>query len=219
MRLEPPRLTRGRAGCLAVQLVLIVALFLLARPLLEAYAGWWEVRDSEAATDLAVILDGGKGERLWKGLDLWQRGVAKRLLITGDADPVLPVYAGGPGITQAEAKREIAIRKGVPADSVEVLLGPTSTLEEARAVRRWCDGRTIRSITVVTSPFHTRRARAVFRHAFRKSGVRVMVDHAPWDVAGFSTHRWWTREKELMAVFDETVKTLYYAGEHKILPF
>jgi len=219
MRLDIPRLTRGRVGCLLVQLLLIVALVLLARPLLEAYAGWWEVRDPETPTDLAVILDGGAGERLWKGMDLWQRGLTKRLLITGDEDPVLPVYAGGPGITQAAAKREIAIRKGIPADSIEVLLGPTSTLEEARAVRRWCEGRPIRSVTVVTSPFHTRRARAVFRHAFKKSGVLVVVDHAPWDVAGFSTHRWWTRERDLMAVFDETLKSFYYAGEHKILPF
>lgn len=214
----PPR-PSGRLGCLIAAILALGAAALMARPLMESYAAWLEVEDPEARSDLAVVLDGGEGERLWKGIDLWERRLCQRLLITGDEAPILPVYAGGPGITQAQAKREIAVRRGVPADSIEVLLGPTSTYEEAQAVREWCVRRAIGSVTVVTSPYHTRRARAVFRHAFRDTDIRIAIAHASWELAGCSPRRWWTREKDLIAVFDETVKSFYYAVHFKIFPF
>jgi uncharacterized SAM-binding protein YcdF (DUF218 family) len=74
-------------------------------------------------------------------------------------------------------------------------------------------------VTVVTSPFHSRRARAVFRHVFRGSGIGVRLAHAPFDVATSSPRRWWTREKDLVAVFDESVKGFYYLWHYRILPF
>jgi uncharacterized SAM-binding protein YcdF (DUF218 family) len=210
---------KGRIGATASLAAVVLVVLFFWRGILEGYGGWLEVEDREERADVVVVLDGGKGERLWKALDLWNRGLCAHLVITGESEPILPVYAGGPGITQADAKRQIAIRKGVPEEAVEVLLGPTSTFEEAEAIKKWCASHDVDTVTVVTSPFHTRRARAVFRHVLKDAPVAVRIAHAPWEIAGSSPKRWWTREKDLVAIFDESAKTLYYLGHHHISPF
>jgi uncharacterized SAM-binding protein YcdF (DUF218 family) len=196
--------------------VLVLLVWLLGPPVLTAYARWLIVQDPVTRSDAAVALSGGEGERLHASIELYKHGKAGCLLLVGPAIPLLKVYSGEDSLTQGEAKRRIAIRKGVPADSAIVSLGATSTWEESQTTLMEARARGWQSITIVTDPFHTRRARATFRKTFHGQPVRISVYHLPLEQSSYDPRRWWTRERDLMAVMTETVKMVFYAYHHHV---
>jgi uncharacterized SAM-binding protein YcdF (DUF218 family) len=216
----------GRRGCLSGcvprlggLVVLCLLAWLVGPTVLAAYARWFIVQDPLERSDAVVALSGGEGERLQASINLYKQGKAGCLLLVGPAIPLLKVYTGEDSLTQGEAKRRIAIRKGVPPDSVIVSLGATSTWEESQTALKEAQARGWRSITIVTDPFHTRRARATFHKAFHGQPVRIAVYHLPLEHSSYDPVKWWTRERELMAVMTESVKMVFYAYHHHVYPW
>ena len=134
--------------------------------------GWpLEVRDREEVADAIVVLgaplradgqlSGVSEERVRIAVDLWRRGFAPILCITG----------GGPGHIipdqprEADAMAARARELGVPDQALRVERDSLSTAENARHTAELlaAEGRT--RVWLVTQPFHTRRARAWFRRA------------------------------------------------------
>lgn len=198
--------------------LLVVLLALLMPSLLTAYARWLMVSDPPRKADVAVVLAGGEGERLLAAMRIYREGRAGSLLIVGPDAPLLPVYTGEDSLTQGEVKRRIAIRKGVPAENVWVALGATSTYEEARRARAELERRGVRRAIVVTSPIHSRRSRATFKKIFEGSPIEITLETLPKDITTERPERWWTRERELMSVFTETVKGVFYWRKYGIPP-
>ena len=64
-------------------------------------------------------------------------------------------------------------------------------------------------ITVVTTSFHTARARWIFRKVFRDKGadIPLAAATAPTFDEG---QNWYRRDESLLLYFAETVKTLVY---------
>ena len=99
----------------------------------------------------------------------------------------------------------------MPEDSISVLTfesGVTSTRDEAAATRQYVEEHHIESIILVTSAFHTRRARWMFRKELRNSEVALQVVAAPHQ--GFDETNWWKTEDGLIAVNNEFIKLFYY---------
>ena len=166
--------------------------------------GWpLEVRDGAEVADAIVVLgapvrpDGqlsGVGEeRVRTGVELWRRGFA----------PVLCISGGGPGRIipdhprEADAMAARARALGVPDQALRVERDSLSTADNARHTARLlvAEGRT--RVWLVTQPFHTRRARAWFRRAglearawyaadsiqyrLPRHGLRwVVIEYAAW---------------------------------------
>jgi uncharacterized SAM-binding protein YcdF (DUF218 family) len=194
------------SGCLsrlAGFVVLALLVWFLAPPVATAYARWFIVQDPVERADAVVALSGGDGERLHAAINLYKQGKAGCLLLVGPDAPLLKVYSGEDSLTQGEAKRRIAVRRGVPSDLALVSLGATSTWEEAQTTLREARARGWRSLIIVTDPFHTRRARATFRKAFHGQPVWIAVYHLPPGRSQFSPEKWWTREFDLMAVMTD----------------
>jgi uncharacterized SAM-binding protein YcdF (DUF218 family) len=214
---------RGCGRLLVQALLVLFALYLLLRLagpwLLESYARWLVVDDPMRRSDAVVALSGGDGERLHAAIQLYRKGLAGALLIVGPDVPLLKVYSGEDSLTQGEAKRRIAIRKGIPADSIILALGSTSTIEEARVTLAEARVRHWRSVLIVTDPFHTRRARATFHRVFHGSEIALVMYHLPESRSAQKIPRWWTRESDSMAVFTETVKMIFYAANHRVWPW
>jgi uncharacterized SAM-binding protein YcdF (DUF218 family) len=99
-------------------------------------------------SDAIVVLTGG-ANRIERGLDLLQRGRAKRMLISGVARTVRPV--------------DLAIRYPDRAALFKccIDLGRESvdTRSNAEEVARWMDKRKLRSVRLVTTDWHMPRAR------------------------------------------------------------
>ena len=210
------------SGCFSMLsgLVLLVLLaWFLGPPVLTAYARWLIVQDPLERADAVVALSGGEGERLHASIDLYKQGKAGCLLLVGPAIPLLQVYTDEDSLTQGEVRRRIAVRKGVPPDSAILSLGATSTWEEAQTTLMEARARGWRSITIVTDPFHTRRARATFHKAFHGQSVRIAFYHPPLDQSSSNPQKWWTRERDIMAVMTETIKIVFYACHHHVYPW
>jgi uncharacterized SAM-binding protein YcdF (DUF218 family) len=210
---------RGCLGCFGLLVLGLLLGFLVAPPLLNAWARWFIVEDRVQRADAAVALSGGDGERLHAAIALYRQRQAGAVLIVGPDQPLLKVYTGEDSLTQGEAKRRIVVRRGVPADSAIVRVGAHSTWDEARLTLEEARAHGWKSIVIVTDPYHTRRARATFRKVFRGEPVRIIAHHLPPGRTVFRPEKWWRRELDTMAVLTETIKTVFYAYRYRVWPW
>lgn len=217
---HPPKSRRPtRRISLFAVLVIVGALWIFAPRIANSYARWLIVADPIPHADIAIALSGAEGERLLAAIELYREKKVDQILIVGPTSPILKVYTGEEGLSQGEAKRRIAVRKGVREEDALLELGATSTYEEAvstveRAAREgWS------SVVIVTSPMHTRRSRATFRKLLADTGIEVYTHHLPLDRSTQNPENWWTREGDTMAVFTETVKLGFYAKNYGIWPW
>ena len=112
-------------------------------------------------------------------------------------------------ISTSELTQQFAIAGGVDKKDTELLVKGTSTYEEFEAIREYCKSKQMNHVMVVSSNYHTRRIRNVFKKAMAKKGIDVVIRGAKKD--GFHPESWWTNENGLISVNNEYVKLLYYA--------
>jgi len=83
------------------------------------------------------------------------------------------------------------VERGVPKDKIiRVPHDADSTREEAKALAQVAKQKKWRSVIVVTSNYHTRRARYIFSHVFPKN-IRIRVSGA--SDGDFDPGRWWEK--------------------------
>ncbi|MBW1742529.1 MAG: YdcF family protein, partial [Deltaproteobacteria bacterium] len=101
--------------------------------------------------------------------------------------------------------KEILLKKGVPEEAISFFSqGHVSTVEEAESLRKDLGGKPTK-LLVVTSPYHTRRAKAIFGDVLPNADIRVVA--TPYE--NFDP-QWWTDKNSAIAVVLETVQTIYY---------
>ena len=82
------------------------------------------------------------------------------------------------------------------------------TLDEAQAFKEWAAGRPVRSVMVVTSPYHTARALASFRQVLSGTGIAVGVHPASGSPA--QPRSWWRHKYDRWYVSYEWRARLFY---------
>lgn len=148
--------------------------------------------------DAIVVLAGDDtaGSRLLEGVALLRAGWGE-VLVLSDAPLAW-------GVTTGEVMRKQAQEQGLdPAKIIEVHasvpagrgLLADSTLSESRLLLAECKRQNFKKVIVVTSNFHTRRAKRLFDHIFEGSGIRVFVHPAADN--SFRVDLWWTRRADL----------------------
>lgn len=159
--------------------------------------------------DVGVVLAGDFARAMYAA-DLYQQGLIPRIWITrpergyglGQLDAL-----GVPYPRQEDVSRAVLLKKGVPEDRIE-LIGEevVSTIDEARLLAQTHVARPeYRSILIITSRFHVRRAAAIFLHVFQSSShVTISVVGTPYD--GFVADRWWADRDSARQVVLETAK-------------
>jgi uncharacterized SAM-binding protein YcdF (DUF218 family) len=133
----------------------IVSLLLLAYALgfvLFAFTLGRPAPAKAQATDAAVVLTGGSG-RIEHGIDVLRAGKAKRLLIAG-ADPAVTKQDLARGIPGSSSRMKCCVDLG--SESVD-------TRSNAEEANRWLAKHHFRSLRLITSDWHMRRARYEFR--------------------------------------------------------
>ena len=107
---------------------------------------------------------------------------------------------------------------GLAAAAIEDLVEPAIGPEEAGATLSYAAARGLRSVLVVTSPYHGRRALATFRQAFGASPVRVGIATASQESL-LRPDRWWTSASDRWYVAYESAGILWYAVRYGVSPF
>ncbi len=121
----------------------------------------WGTRDRARASDAIVVLGAAQyvgrpspvlRARLDHALDLWHRGLAPRLIVTGGT---------GIGDTTSEAavSRNYALRHGVPDTAILMETEGRTTRESLAAVSAIMHARQLHTAILVSDPFHMLRLR------------------------------------------------------------
>jgi uncharacterized SAM-binding protein YcdF (DUF218 family) len=98
------------------------------------------------------------------------------------------------------------IHGGVPESAIRVLAPEiANTEDEERAVLAEMKATGASRVIIVTSPPHTRRVRALWRHLAPASSILV-VHSAPED--NFDANHWWRTTRDSMSVMREAMGLL-----------
>jgi uncharacterized SAM-binding protein YcdF (DUF218 family) len=207
-----PNLPRSPAarGCLAAVgalLLLVLLLVLLREPLLRGFGGWFEVGEEPVAADFVYLLNGDSRtvERAERAAALHAAGYAPRVVIPRSVD--WPSYTRGLYPNETEVSLGVLRQEGVPNTALELMVwrdGVTSTRDEALALREYLALRPADRVLVVTTAYHTRRARSLLRRELRGTPTEIRMIAAPHPA--FSGRDWWRSETGMLAVFSEMVK-------------
>ena len=176
--------------------LLLAAVYVVRHPLLRLAGGWWVVEDRPERADAILVLgdDNFGGERAVRAAQLFRDGMAPLVVASGR---LLRSYAGIAELIERDLQTQ-----GVPASAV--LRFPQragNTREEAEALRDLVASRGWRRVLVVTSNYHTRRARYVFRKVF-PSQVGVLIISAR--DSDYDPDRWWEARQGRKLFFLET---------------
>jgi uncharacterized SAM-binding protein YcdF (DUF218 family) len=188
---------------------------LLAWPLI----GWAAARGLVVSAPLAggadavAVLSGGEvyRERAEHAARLFREGRAPRVVLTNDAEPAGWSHERGRTMLFVERAQEALTRAGVPAAAIEVVPGGvTSTHDEAAALAEYARGRGWQTLLVVTSGYHSRRARWTLRRAARERGLTVGLEPASSGAGSPSPWGWWASARGWRMVAGEYAKLVYY---------
>jgi uncharacterized SAM-binding protein YcdF (DUF218 family) len=113
-------------------------------------------------TDAIVVLTGGPG-RIDRGLNMLQRKMAGRMLISGVDRDVKP----------GELAAEYQVAEGVFACCIALGFEAVDTRSNAQEVARWVARRKYQSIRLITTDWHMRRARAELRRSLKPDVVII----------------------------------------------
>jgi uncharacterized SAM-binding protein YcdF (DUF218 family) len=176
--------------------------------LLPAAARFLDVSEPPRAVDCVMVLGGGSETRPFVAAALVKAGLAKRVLLATARNA--PEVQDGVFPPEHEIARRVLVGRGVPAEAVVVLPGECdSTIDEAHALGRFLDREPGVSVAVVTSGYHTRRARGLFRKVLGRRMAGVMFVAAPTD--GFDETNWWRYRAGVRTYLNEYVKLAFYA--------
>lgn len=155
------------------------------------------VADPLEPVDAVVVLSGDDGDRLALALEMHDKGMAPNLVITD---------------TSRQANRRLireAEQGGFPEDAIYITnLQVDNTLDEAQAVRELSQNQGWDALMVVTDPFHSFRARFIFRREFAGSGVSILV--RPVVGHWFRSSSWFLHREGWQYAFLEIVKFFSY---------
>jgi len=190
-------------------LVLLALLIFALHPIwLTWVAEYLDVSEKPERADAIIILGGGRGQRCQYATHLYREGYAPKIIVMGDA------LVEGCCCSQREYMLEQLASQGLSGPMIILAPPSTSTYEEARNALAVLQQIGAHSAIVVTDPYHTRRAAATFRKAWRGSGISAHFCAA--NPSWFNADQWWTRERELLVVFEEYEKLIYYWLSGKI---
>jgi len=156
--------------------------------------------------DAILVLAGDtrEGDRVRHAVDLYRRGLAPVLVLSGT-----PV---GFRTHEADIMRGFAEYLGVPPGHLlAVKHDSESTREEAGVIVPVLQRKGLKEVILVTSNYHTGRAKRIFQKVAGPAGPRFLA--SPVDDGYFHPDGWWMHRKDAKTFVYEAIKTVWSAVE------
>jgi uncharacterized SAM-binding protein YcdF (DUF218 family) len=173
------------------------------------------VKAEIGSADALVVLSGSSSylERTQKAAELFRQGRAPVVLLTNDHTRggwSQPLQTNPYFVDRAT---EELIKQGVPAERIRIVPGVAeSTRSEALIVKDYAAAHGFRSVLIITSAFHSRRALRTFRTSFAGTGIIVGLD--PSSGLRTSAALWWLSPSGWRDVAGEYIKLVYYWSKY-----
>ena len=169
--------------------ILCAVVYLARHPIMRSAAESWVVDEPAAHADVILVLgdDNFYADRATHAAELFRQGVAPEVVASGRR---LRPNAG-----VSELMEHDLIERGVPKDKIEKFThDANSTREEAEALAKLAQERRWKSAVIVTSNYHTRRARYIFDRIFPPGIVVTVASARDGD---FDAERWWEKRQSV----------------------
>lgn len=179
-------------------LTIILFLIVLAGFITFAFKVEWQTIQLTKKADGMIVLTGG-ADRIPDAIELFSKGHASRMLITGV----------NPGITRAEIGRLNPKYRELIDCCVDLGYEALNTSGNAREARRWTEQNPIRqSLIVVTSNYHMPRALAELRDGLPD------LELIPYPVvsAKMRDSSWWQSSQAVRLMSSEYMKYVLVSG-------
>jgi hypothetical protein len=193
---ETRRKPRRWVGLFAAAALLLLAV------LFAGSAGRVLVVDDPHPSDVILVLAGETDRRPARALQLLAQGYGRRVVIN------VPVQSKIYEFTQLQLAQEYV--QSLP-QSASVRVCPVeglSTRDESHDAGKCLAREESKSVLIVTSDFHTRRALSIFRHELRGRNFSVA---AARDGAQFGAP-WWAHRQWAKTCFEEWLRLLWWEG-------
>jgi uncharacterized SAM-binding protein YcdF (DUF218 family) len=177
--------------------LLILGIYLARHPLLRFAGEELILEDPLEKSDAIIVLsdDNFYADRATRAAELFRQGFAPIVVASGMR---LRPYAG-----ISELMTHDLIERGVPKDRIVAFpQDADNSKEQAEALRKLVQDRNWKRVIVVTSNYHTRRARYIFGKIFANSAA-VRIASAP--DGDFDPAHWWERRKSVKRFVDEVL--------------
>jgi uncharacterized SAM-binding protein YcdF (DUF218 family) len=203
---QPTNRKSQRGGILSTLIALIFlvvlcgAIYLARHPILRFVGESWIVNESMDHADAIIVLsdDNFYADRVTRAAELIREGKAPIVVASGRR---LRPYAG-----IAELMQHDLIERGVPKENIVVFpQDADSTRDEALALLPFVTQKKWHSLLIVTSNYHTRRARYIFRHIFPQDVDLAVVSARDGD---FDPEQWWEKRKSFKELTREVAGML-----------
>jgi uncharacterized SAM-binding protein YcdF (DUF218 family) len=176
-------------------------------PLLRGLAQAWVVDEAPAQADVIVALPQVSGQPVLEAARLYHAGLGSKVVMVGAT--LRPTDKLGLTVSHDEGNRLLLRELKVP-DKDYLILGQNVPNAQAAAqtVAAWARENGIRSMTVTTEQFQTRRVKWSLDQALRGSGVTVRPRAVP--VRDYTLAEWWRSEQGLIHFENEVVLNVFY---------
>jgi uncharacterized SAM-binding protein YcdF (DUF218 family) len=167
------------------------------------------VEDTLQPADVIHVI-AGEDYRTDYAIQLYKQGYGKTLFFTGGWCTFHNYYHG-------LHAQELSQSQGVPLEAIAVDESTvTSTYSEAERLQEWISQQPypVRSVIVVSDPFHMRRARWTYKKVLGED-IEVIMAPVPFQLTG-QQRNWWVNSEGRLVVREEYQKLIYYLLRYQI---
>jgi uncharacterized SAM-binding protein YcdF (DUF218 family) len=192
-------------------LVILLAFFILLCLFIVPNLGQWlVVNDEVKKSDIVVVLMGSVYDRILEAVDLYNEGYSDKIVLINSyiAAKDIMVNRGIKVYGDALLSKMAAIDLGIPEEDVLILEGNSrSTQDEALTIREYVrNNREIESIILVTSKFHSGRAKKIFKKALSVLNREIDIYSSPSKYDPSNVNQWWKDREDIEWVILEYLK-------------
>ena len=158
-------------------------------------SAWVAAEDTPRRADAIVVISGGGLERPEKGIALFKEGFAPLVIFSGAAREG--------EVSNAEAMGALAQKQGVESNQIILEEESRDTFENARNVAEIVRNRNLKSILLVSSSYHQRRAFILFQRALGKD---ISIINVPAQTSWYRQDSWWEDDRSREILRSELTK-------------
>ena len=204
-------------------LVILLAFFIFLSIFIVPNLGQWlVVMDELQESDMIVVLMGSVYDRILEAADLYDDGYSDRIVLINSyiAAKDIIINRGIKVYGNTLLSKMAAIDLGIPEEDVLILEGNSrSTQDEALTIREYIrNNREIESIILVTSKYHSGRAKKIFKKALSVLDREIDIYSSPSKYDPSNVDQWWGNREDFQWVVLEYLKLAnFYFWEQFLL--
>lgn len=191
----------------SVLFICLLLAFVFRYNLMRGVGHWLIYEDDLTHVNTAFVLSGGPFDRGLEASKVYGKGLMDTVVCTGESIPQ-DLFALGMHYTEGQISKVMMTNNGVPDTRIKLVEKGTSTQEESEIILDYARQNGLDTVMVISTKFHTRRIKRVFKQKFKDAGIVVLIHGAP--ASAYDEEQWWASEYGLIALNNEYIKILYY---------